>query len=188
MATKNKSKTAKQPAKKAAAKKGPTAKRTAAKKVSKKSGDLDEQFPGYPRYGAGEDITSQSKRVDENLDDEILTQVKHKQEPKPSKNTEEVLNVLDDEQAKSNGKYDVTDEDLEALGPKDLSMDMGDDEQLKHRNRPVDFTGEDLDVPGTELDDDQEERGSEDEENNIYSLGGDDKNNLDEGQEHERSL
>ncbi|OXG04511.1 hypothetical protein BC749_10827 [Flavobacterium araucananum] len=31
--------------------------------------------------------------------------------------------------------------------------------------------GEDLDVPGSELDDEQEEIGSEDEENNFYSEG-----------------
>ena len=31
--------------------------------------------------------------------------------------------------------------------------------------------GDDLDVPGSELDDDQEEIGSEDEENNFYSEG-----------------
>lgn len=36
-----------------------------------------------------------------------------------------------------------------------------------------DLTGEDLDVPGSELDDEQENIGSEDEENNLYSLGGD---------------
>ncbi|MBA3706146.1 MAG: hypothetical protein H0W84_09675 [Bacteroidetes bacterium] len=35
-------------------------------------------------------------------------------------------------------------------------------------------TGDDLDVPGSELDDDQENIGEEDEENNYYSLGGDD--------------
>ncbi|MCD6069098.1 MAG: hypothetical protein K0S33_3924 [Bacteroidetes bacterium] len=34
-----------------------------------------------------------------------------------------------------------------------------------------DVTGGDLDVPGVELDDQQEEIGSEDEENNIYSEG-----------------
>jgi hypothetical protein len=33
--------------------------------------------------------------------------------------------------------------------------------------------GSDLDVPGSDLDDAQEEVGSEDEENNYYSLGGD---------------
>lgn len=163
-------------------------KRTAAS-LSKKTRNSSKEFPGYPKYPAEEDITRQSNRVDENLDDELLTQVKHNQEPKAPKLTadEGTSNTLDDEKNAKN-KFDVTDEDLEALGPKDLSMDMGDDEQLKHRNRPVDFTGEDLDVPGTELDDDQEEKGSEDEENNIYSLGGDEKNNLDESQEHEGSL
>jgi len=37
-----------------------------------------------------------------------------------------------------------------------------------------------MDVPGAELDDAQEEIGEEDEENNYYSLGGDDHSNLDE--------
>ena len=43
-----------------------------------------------------------------------------------------------------------------------------------------DASGSDLDVPGSELDDDQEKIGSEDEENNYYSIGGDDHENLDE--------
>ena len=75
---------------------------------------------------------------------------------------------------------DVTNEDLEALGPEDLSMDMGDDEDLKHRIHPVDFAGKDLDVPGSEMDDAQEARGSEDEENNSYSIGGDAHDKLEE--------
>ena len=37
-----------------------------------------------------------------------------------------------------------------------------------------------LDVPGSELDNQQEKIGSEDEENNYYSLGGDDHNDLEE--------
>ena len=41
-------------------------------------------------------------------------------------------------------------------------------------------TGKDLDVPGSELDDQQEDIGSEDEENNYYSLGGDNHNDLEE--------
>jgi hypothetical protein len=41
-----------------------------------------------------------------------------------------------------------------------------------------------LDVPGSELDNAQEEIGSEDEENNYYSLGGDDHDNLEENSEH----
>ncbi len=40
--------------------------------------------------------------------------------------------------------------------------------------------GSELDVPGSELDDEREEVGSEDEENNYYSIGGDNHNDLDE--------
>jgi hypothetical protein len=38
--------------------------------------------------------------------------------------------------------------------------------------------GGDLDIPGAELDDVNEEIGEEDEENNYYSLGGDDHEDL----------
>jgi len=110
--------------------------------------------------------------VDVNLDDEALTELKHNKKPKlaPDEGAEEAENTV------TPGDYDVTEEDMEALGPKDLSLDLGEDEQLKHRTRPVDFAGQDLDVPGSELDDEQEETGSEDEENNSYSLGGEKEN------------
>jgi hypothetical protein len=45
------------------------------------------------------------------------------------------------------------------------------DEPLKSLN--PDRMGNQLDVPGSELDNGQEDIGSEDEENNYYSLGGD---------------
>ena len=52
------------------------------------------------------------------------------------------------------------------------------------KNNEKDFnddeSGSDLDIPGSELDNQQENAGSEDEENNYYSLGGDDHNDLDE--------
>jgi len=81
---------------------------------------------------------------------------------------------IDEEGEEQGSESDVTEEDLQALGPKDLSMDMGEDEQLlKNRVWPVDMAGEDLDVPGAELDDENEAIGSEDEENNSYSIGGD---------------
>ncbi len=80
----------------------------------------------------------------------------------------------DEENDEPRNESDVTEEDIQALGPKDLSLDMGEDEQLlKNRVWPVDMAGRDLDVPGSELDDASEEIGSEDEENNNYSLGGD---------------
>jgi len=71
----------------------------------------------------------------------------------------------------------VTKEDLKALGPKsaNLSDDGGDDEQLLHRKDKIDFGGEGLDVPGSELDDAQEKIGSEDEENNAYSQSNEDE-------------
>jgi hypothetical protein len=40
--------------------------------------------------------------------------------------------------------------------------------------------GDDLDIPGAELDDADEAIGEEDEENNYYSLGGDDHDDLEE--------
>lgn len=82
-------------------------------------------------------------------------------------------NLQNDADISEKNESDVTEEDLQALGPKDLSMDMGEDELLKNRVWPVDMAGEDLDVPGAELDDANEAIGSEDEENNSYSLGGD---------------
>ena len=42
--------------------------------------------------------------------------------------------------------------------------------------------GSELDIPGAELDDESEIIGNEDEENNYYSLGGDNHNNLEEDQ------
>src|SRR6201995_5445472 len=40
-----------------------------------------------------------------------------------------------------------------------------------------------LDIPGSELDDEDEDIGEEDEENNYYSLGGDDHDDLEETNE-----
>jgi hypothetical protein len=82
--------------------------------------------------------------------------------------------LFDDVKLVPGNNADLTDEDLEALGPEDLSMDLGDDEDLKHRLHPLDFSAKDLDIPGSELDDDDEVVGSEDEENNSYSIDEDD--------------
>ena len=141
----------------------------------------NKQFPGYPHYPAGEDITRNSKRVDADIEDLSLSKtvapkVKASVTTKlKRKNADELV----DESLK-NSPSSLTKEDFEALGPKDLSLDMGDDEELKHRASPVDFSGKDMDVPGSELDDDREADGAEDEENNAYSLGGDNHQDLEE--------
>ncbi len=68
----------------------------------------------------------------------------------------------------------------------DINLDLNVKENLEkpgkknEKDFEEDMTGNDLDVPGAELDDVQENIGSEDEENNYYSLGGDDHNDLDE--------
>lgn len=51
---------------------------------------------------------------------------------------------------------------------------------LNEKDFEDDVSGSDLDIPGSELDDEQENIESEDEENNHYSIGGDNHNNLDE--------
>lgn len=69
------------------------------------------------------------------------------------------------------------------LDPEDVSKKKIQNEQLHASNEKEfsdDLTGEDLDVPGSELDDPQELVGDEDEENNYYSIGGDDHDDLDE--------
>lgn len=74
---------------------------------------------------------------------------------------------------------DVTKEDLQALNAEENSFE-GDDAVLEGRSYPVDFAGKDLDVPGAQLDDREEEIGDEDEENNLYSLGGENHEDLEE--------
>lgn len=177
-------KAAKKAIRKPAAKK--TAQRTLAKKLSrtaKPNTEEQKEFPGYPMYPANDDIMNQGKRLEGNLDDEVLTG--QSVNMKLSKgggetNDKDGVDGVEDELKLTRNESDVTAEDLEALGPEDLSMDMGDDEELKHRTRPVDFSAQDLDIPGSELDDEKEEIGSEDEENNSYSLGGDNHEDLEE--------
>jgi hypothetical protein len=139
------------------------------KKIKEKRSDKvqREQFPGYPPYPDSEDITLKNKRIP--VDNEGV----------PVINNEEGL--LDDTQVQQTDDSDLTDDDLQALGPADLSMDMGEDEDLlKQRAEPVDFAGSDLDIPGSELDNESEKLGSEDEENNSYSIGGDNGDRLEE--------
>jgi hypothetical protein len=112
-----------------------------------------------------------------------------KKKPEPGTADPKDRKLSDDEDITlvPGNEADVNEEDLEALGPRDLSMDGGDDEDLKHRVHPVDFSGKDLDVPGAELDDREEALGSEDEENNPYSIGGDAHDNLEETNTNEQT-
>jgi len=200
MKTKNKSrKTAKKstksrtPAAKKTAKK--TSKKTTAKKAEKKvpakrvtpsRATQAQKFPGYPPYNPADDITKKGKRIDADIEDTTLenNRTDAKITNDESKKITNQSNAIesDEESEISTDPYAVTKEDLAVLGSDNLASDDGEDDGLKNRVTPVDFAGEDLDVPGSELDDSSESVGSEDEENNSYSLGGDSHNDLEEDQ------
>ena len=69
------------------------------------------------------------------------------------------------------------------INPEDISKTKEPNDNSSKNNEKdfdEDVSGSDLDVPGSELDNSMENIGNEDEENNYYSLGGDDHNDLDE--------
>lgn len=70
-----------------------------------------------------------------------------------------------------------------SIDPEDITKTKSQVEPIGNMNEKG-FTnhvsGGDLDIPGSELDDVQESLGSEDEENNGYSIGGDDHDELEE--------
>ena len=135
---------------------------------------IDQDFPGYPHYPAREDIMD--KRNDftkENIDVENLPNsrnvsgvsqrfsgVQNQQGPEANMDSEDDLDIREGTEA------DVDDDDLAILNSTDAEI-----------GRPQNVSDEDisadLDVPGSELDDENEALGEEDEENNYYSLGGD---------------
>jgi hypothetical protein len=140
----------------------------------------DQDFPGYPHYPAKEDIMDQrtgSNKVD--MDVENLASARNatgvsqrfirSQEgqrntaPETRESTEE---SEDDLGIRSGTDADVNDDDLAVLNSTNDEIGMP-------QNVSNEDINTDLDIPGSELDDDNEKIGEEDEENNYYSLGGD---------------
>jgi hypothetical protein len=142
------------------------------KKAKKKPASEEESFPGYPKYPASEDIVYRAKRVEMDLDSED-------QPPKPVAENGLADTGPNKPKHAHHSPADVTKEDLQALNAEENTLE-GDDSVLKGRPYPVDFSGGDLDVPGSELDDRAEAQGDEDEENNLYSLGGENHEDLEE--------
>lgn len=143
------------------------------------AGRAADDFPGYPHYGKKEDIY-QNEEEAQNVDPEMPNRNQPSALPdkdvapgefvegsdnqpgsqeSPTGDDEDELDIDDED---DNVDADLTDEDRMALG-----------DTNREPNQRTAHTGSDLDVPGAELDDDMEELGSEDEENNYYSLGGD---------------
>lgn len=139
----------------------------------------EEEYPGYPHYPAKDDIMNQTdvERVEADPDELSRTGLTSSALPDRSIKTPQAdepppqIGDMDDDDFVPGNEADVTPDDLIALGEKDA--DFGRRDELA-------VTGDDLDVPGAEDDDANEDIGEEDEENNYYSLGGDAHENLEE--------
>jgi hypothetical protein len=83
----------------------------------------------------------------------------------------------DDIYEQSKEEQDIDPEDTSKSKSPNADDQYGEENELDFDE---DVSGRDLDVPGSELDDMQEDNGNEDEENNSYSLGGDEHNDLEE--------
>jgi hypothetical protein len=139
----------------------------------------DQDFPGYPHYPAKEDIMDQrtdSHRVDVDVENipanrntsgvsqrslagQDRNKVENAMQPQPGLGN-------DDLGIRRGTDSDVNSDDLAVLNS--TNDEIGTPQNVS--NVELDS---DLDIPGAELDDEQENIGEEDEENNYYSLGGD---------------
>lgn len=117
-----------------------------------------ENMPKNAPLAASEDIINPG-----NAKKAIINDDSQQKSPAPEEENDDI-NIVQGTEA------DVTEEDLKILGPRESDMDMGDDETTPRIIRDED---DEPDVPGAELDDENEDIGEEDEENNYYSLGGD---------------
>ncbi|HVW99006.1 MAG TPA: hypothetical protein VHA52_00980 [Candidatus Babeliaceae bacterium] len=125
----------------------------------------DQDFPGYPHYPAKEDIMDQrtgSHQVD--VDMENLASARNATGVSQRFSTTKTNPQNPSAQNFSSKKND--EEDLDELNSTN-------DEIGVPQNVSNEDLNTDLDVPGSELDDAEENIGEEDEENNYYSLGGD---------------
>lgn len=140
-----------------------------------------DKYQGYPHYPANEDITRAANNNGKRSLDAGGKQ------PVPFNDT---TDDRDDETAIVPGtEADLTAEDLQILEATEQNLDTPDGanlagatlDALDNDGDPLnegggvatDLSGSDLDVPGSEDDDANEDIGEEDEENNFYSLGGD---------------
>ncbi|MNK73561.1 hypothetical protein D3C87_930590 [compost metagenome] len=95
-------------------------------------------------------------------------------------NSEDKLDNIKDEQIEKNlenmdypANEDIYNQDnkLEDIDLEEISSERTITQNNHEWKQNSDKIGNDLDIPGAELDDQQEEIGSEDEENNYYSEG-----------------
>ena len=81
--------------------------------------------------------------------------------------------------------------EMQAIDPENINESKQANEKSETANEKSfeeDRSGDDLDIPGVELDDEMEAIGSEDEENNFYSLSGYDQVDLAEEAGDEKQI
>jgi hypothetical protein len=93
----------------------------------------------------------------------------------PIGSSEFVYPEADDIYTKSTLQQNINPQNTAVLKESNEKQNLGNEKSFKE-----DVFGNDLDVPGSDADDTDELIGSEDEENNYYSLGGDNHKNLEE--------
>lgn len=126
------------------------------KNKDKKKSPNKPDAPDYKPYPREEDIYRNDQEVPLENEDDSDTRA-----------NVERTDQSDDEVNSPDG---APDEDFPADTRHAISTP--EDDEWNTENFDTDHSGDDLDVPGSELDDDQEDIGGEDEENNYYSLGG----------------
>ena len=97
-------------------------------------------------------------------------------------------NISDDKRMEDSLDYPANEDIYNRLKEVDMDLNNSININPNHHLQPKvdkdaihkEMKGSGLDVPGAELDDANEAIGEEDEENNYYSLGGDNHNDLDE--------
>jgi hypothetical protein len=143
---------------------------------------------------------TETKRNEELLNENVVGDADKSKQTAPGEVVtmgEKAIDDQDDLGIVMGTEADVTDEDLLVLGDKDQDMDDGDDEMyakaglddtdfdgepLNEAATDMSTTGEDLDMPGEPENDPKKEGLDEsDEENDYYSLGSDNNDDVVEG-------
>ena len=150
----------------------------------------DKAYPGYPHHPASEDITNNEQEVPLNEETDPKRPLSEAGKPgmapgetAPKKGdplvTDDSTNVSAEERAlldESERGMDGSDDETAPARAHLDETDM-DGDPLNEAAGRENFLGDDLVVPGSELDDADENIGSEDEENNYYSLSDNEERN-----------
>jgi hypothetical protein len=160
----------------------------------RKKDKLKEDSDAYIEIPDVSDIPGQEKITNAGVPGAMSDTTISSDDEEGIRDGKDLLAEDDDVEIVMGTEADVTEEDLALLGDKDQDMDMNEDELVRKEGLddtdfdgdPLneaavneDSTGEDLDLPDSGDEDARKEM--DDEENDYYSLGGGDKDALNEG-------